>query len=238
VASLTFVSDGHLSHGHLSPMHLSSQHLSLQHIERMTAAFIAWQQPDKLKTHMAARAGKMVFIMSQSWAFPGRRRKWLRKIGPPGFGVLLPCFCGCSPGVPTVSATLRIWGAKGVSFVDRDSWNANDASMCRPIVTFLFSCLIAVSILSPATADDTDEAIVQAATRYVLQETGVADLSIAVEEIEGQFARVSVASLSGKTDTAIAFLKRSDGEWKVLSIGTLFFPDDLAELGIPASLAD
>jgi len=61
VASLTFVSDGHLSHGHLSPMHLSSQHLSLQHIERITAAFIAWQQPDKLKTHMAARAGRMVF---------------------------------------------------------------------------------------------------------------------------------------------------------------------------------
>ena len=110
--------------------------------------------------------------------------------------------------------------------------------MRRPIVTFLFSCLIAVSFLSPATADDADDAIVQAATRYVLQETGVTDPSIAVEEIEGQFARVSVASLSGKTDTAIAFLKRSDGEWKVLSIGTLFFPDDLAELGMPASLAD
>ena len=110
--------------------------------------------------------------------------------------------------------------------------------MRRPIATLLLSCLVAVSLPSSAAADETDDAIVQAATRYVLQETGVTDPSVAVEEIQGQFARVSVASLSGKTDTAIAFLKRSDGEWKVLSIGTLFFPDDLADLGIPASLAD
>lgn len=111
--------------------------------------------------------------------------------------------------------------------------------MHQTTVAFL-SCITAVSFLSPAsaTADDTDDAIIQAATRYVLRETGVKDPSIAVEETQGQFARVSVASLSGSADIAAAFLKCSNGKWKVLSIGTFFSPEDLAELGVPASLAD
>ena len=111
--------------------------------------------------------------------------------------------------------------------------------MRRPTFAF-FSCLAAVSFLSPATvtADETDDAIVQAAMRYVLRETGVKDPSVVVEKVQDQFARVSVSSLSGSADQATAFLKVDDGKWKVLSIGTAFFPEDLAELGIPASLAD
>jgi hypothetical protein len=112
--------------------------------------------------------------------------------------------------------------------------------MRRSTVAILFSCLAAVSFLRPATvtAGETDDAIVQATMRYVLRETGVKDPSVVVEKIQGEFARVSVASLSGSTDQAIAYLKVDDGKWKVLSIGTFFFPEDLSELGIPASLAN
>lgn len=62
MASLTLVSEGHLSHGHLSPMHFSSQHLSLQHIDRITAAVCMLQQPERLKTQKAAKVRRVVFI--------------------------------------------------------------------------------------------------------------------------------------------------------------------------------
>lgn len=75
--------------------------------------------------------------------------------------------------------------------------------------------------------------------RYVFQEAGVDDPSVTVEKVAGGIARVKVVSLSGSTDPAKAFLKRgADGKWKVLALGTGFAPEDLAELGVPASMAD
>lgn len=111
--------------------------------------------------------------------------------------------------------------------------------MNRAIVAF-FVCLASGLLSSPAdiTAGETEDAIVQAVTRYVLRETEVKDPSVVVEEVDGPFARVSVSSLSGKADKSTAFLKFDQGAWNVLSIGTAFFPEDLTSLGIPASLAD
>ncbi len=101
--------------------------------------------------------------------------------------------------------------------------------------------LAAILFLAPGSlrADDPKNAIIQATMRYVFQEAGVDDPSVTVEEVTGGFARVKVVSLSGATDPAKAFLKGgADGKWKVLVLGTGFAPGDLAELGIPASLAD
>lgn len=101
--------------------------------------------------------------------------------------------------------------------------------------------LIALLFAAPARvrADDQKDAIIQATMRYVFQEAGVNDPSVTIEEVAGGFARVKVVSLSGATDPAKAFLKGgADGKWKVIVLGTGFSPSDLAELGIPASIAN
>lgn len=105
---------------------------------------------------------------------------------------------------------------------------------------FKTSLLLAImSLLAPTVRADQDtDAITQATMRYVFQEAGVDDPSVTIEKISSGFARVSVKSISGKTDPAIAYLKGGNGKWTVLSLGTFFAPEDLAELGIPASLAN
>lgn len=87
-------------------------------------------------------------------------------------------------------------------------------------------------------AGDPEDEIVQATMRYVFKEAGVNDPVVAIEKAVDGYARVKVTSESGATDPAIAFLKAlPGGKWKVLTLGTGFAPEDLAELGIPASLA-
>ncbi len=84
-----------------------------------------------------------------------------------------------------------------------------------------------------------NNAIIQATMRYVFQEAGVNDPAVTVEKVAGGYARVKVRSLSGATDPATAYLKgRGDGQWTVITLGTGFTAADLAELGIPASLAN
>ncbi len=111
--------------------------------------------------------------------------------------------------------------------------------MIKPAILRL-SLLVAMMFLFVSTvrADQDSDAIIQATMRYVFQEAGVDDPSVTIEKTSAGFARVKVKSISGKTDPAIAFLKGGNGKWKVLTLGTGFSPEDLAELGIPASLAN
>lgn len=107
--------------------------------------------------------------------------------------------------------------------------------------TILLFTILLVSILSlpVVQAGDPEDDIIQATMRYVFKEAGVNDPVVVIEEAAGGYARVKVTSESGATDPATAFLKaRADGKWKVLTLGTGFAPEDLAELGIPASLAN
>lgn len=96
---------------------------------------------------------------------------------------------------------------------------------------------IATSGLSTADAADEKEAIIQATMRYVFQNAGVNDPAVTVEKIAQGFARVKVKSISGTTDPATAYLKGSGANWNVLVLGTGMSAADLAEFGIPASLA-
>jgi len=107
--------------------------------------------------------------------------------------------------------------------------------------SFLLSAILVVSILSfPALhAGDTENAITQATMRYVFKEAGVNDPVVVIEEAAGGYARVKVTSESGSTDPATAFLKGgADGKWTVLLLGTGISPEDLAEVGIPAFIAN
>lgn len=102
--------------------------------------------------------------------------------------------------------------------------------------TILFFATISLSA-SAVSANEDSDAITQATMRYVFQKADVDDPSVTIEKIVPGFARVKVISISGKTDPAIAFLKGGNSKWKVLSLGTGFTRKDLAEMGIPASLA-
>lgn len=115
----------------------------------------------------------------------------------------------------------------------------NQNIICLPMntLTSIRCFLIAVFsslFLFNALADQSTDAIIQSAMRYVFQNAGVDDPSVTILEVGGGFARVKIRSISGKTDPAIAFLKGGpDGKWKVLTLGTGFSPEDLSELGIP-----
>jgi hypothetical protein len=85
-------------------------------------------------------------------------------------------------------------------------------------------------------ASDNSEAIIRATKDYVKKETAVKDPLVTVQKVSDGYARVQVKSKSGVTDPAIAFLKLQKGQWKVLSLGTAFEPEELQELQIPASL--
>ena len=102
--------------------------------------------------------------------------------------------------------------------------------------TILFFAAITLGA-SAVRANEDSDAITQATMRYVFQKAEVDDPSVTIEKIVPGFARVKVISISGKTDPAIAFLKGGNSKWKVLSLGTGFTRKDLAEMGIPASLA-
>lgn len=107
----------------------------------------------------------------------------------------------------------------------------------RSFLVLLPVLALSFFLCPPAAADEKD-AIIQATMRFVFQEAGVNDPSVTVEKIEGGFARVKVVSVSGATDPAKAFLKGGNGQWRVLTLGTGFTGADLAEYGIPASLAN
>lgn len=103
--------------------------------------------------------------------------------------------------------------------------------------TFLLFALLSVA-LSPLVASPDDAAIIAAAKTYVAANSeGITKINITVEKVEGDFARVKVTpQAAGATDPAWAFLRKKNGKWTGLTLGTAFGPDDYQELGIPKSL--
>ncbi len=85
-------------------------------------------------------------------------------------------------------------------------------------------------------AGGNDQAIIAATKKYVAAESGIPDVKVTVEKIEGDYARVTVTPKDNQTDPALVFLKREGGVWRGLTIGTGFDPADLEKLHIPASL--
>ena len=80
-------------------------------------------------------------------------------------------------------------------------------------------------------------AIVSAATDYVKKNSDRnMEFRITMEDVSGDFARARVDPLKKETDPALVYLKRTQGKWEGLIIGTSFQNSDLKELGVPKDL--
>jgi hypothetical protein len=105
----------------------------------------------------------------------------------------------------------------------------------KPFSFLVFWCLIVAPQLF-AEGDD-NAAIIAATKTYVAQMSGMTKITVTVEQVEGDFARVKVAPENpGVADPAWVFLKKTDGKWSGLTIGTSFTVSDYQELGIPNAL--
>lgn len=88
-------------------------------------------------------------------------------------------------------------------------------------------------------ADDTDDAIVKATTRYLTKNAPGTEIAVEVEKIIPGFARATATPVGGViTDPVDVYLKGSGQKWTVLTFGTGLIDSDLKALGIPVSLAD
>jgi hypothetical protein len=103
--------------------------------------------------------------------------------------------------------------------------------------TILPLILVSLWLLAACGAAPNDDQAIIAATRaYVQANSDVANFDVQVEKVDGDYARTRVLPADGSTDPAWVFLKRQDGTWTALTIGTAFLPEDYQQLGIPASL--
>lgn len=97
-----------------------------------------------------------------------------------------------------------------------------------------FAMLVATSLTVSASPDNS--AIVAATKSYVAQNSAGMPFTVTVEKISGDYARAKVTPTGGQTDPAWVFLKKKNGTWTGLTLGTGFTPDDYKRYGIPAAL--
>ena len=82
-----------------------------------------------------------------------------------------------------------------------------------------------------------EPAIIAATKNYVTANSGMTKITVTVEQVEGDFARVKVAPEdSNAADPAWVFLQKKDGKWIGLALGTSFTTEDYQQLGIPNAL--
>ena len=98
--------------------------------------------------------------------------------------------------------------------------------------------LLLAALLSPSFGKGAeDDAIIAATKIYVAANSGLTTITAAVEQVEGDFARVKVTPEDKKaTDPAWVFLKKADGKWTGLTLGTSFTTEDYQQLGMPNAL--
>lgn len=108
---------------------------------------------------------------------------------------------------------------------------------CLLIPLSLSQAVSARDTLKTSTGKAETTAIVSAATDYVQKNSGRnMEFRITIEDVSGNFARARVDPLKKETDPALVYLKRTQGKWEGLTIGTSFQNSDLKELGIPKNL--
>ena len=105
-------------------------------------------------------------------------------------------------------------------------------------VRLAVAVLLAFSALLPVLAFASPEkvAIIAGTKKYLSSEGYSADMTIKVEKVSGDYARVAVEPKKKDMDGATVFLKRERGTWVGLSIGTGWDPAELDKLHIPKSL--
>jgi hypothetical protein len=100
---------------------------------------------------------------------------------------------------------------------------------------FLSSLLVGLSIA--VFAGDEEAAIIAATKSYVAANSGMTKITVTIEQVDGDFARAKVAPEDAKAaDPAWVFLKKNEGKWTGLTLGTSFTTEDYQQLGIPNAL--
>jgi hypothetical protein len=101
----------------------------------------------------------------------------------------------------------------------------------------LFLCALLVGFSNSVLAGDEQAAITAATRSYVAANSGMTKITVTVEQVDGDFARAKVAPEDSKAaDPAWVFLKKQDGKWTGLTLGTSFTTEDYQQLGIPNAL--
>jgi hypothetical protein len=98
--------------------------------------------------------------------------------------------------------------------------------------------LLCFTVATHAFAEsDGKAAIAAAAEKYVAANSAIQKVQVTVEKVDGNYARAKAAPRGASvTDAAWVFLKKQNGSWTGLTLGTSFSPEDYRELGIPRSL--
>ena len=101
----------------------------------------------------------------------------------------------------------------------------------------LLVCALVVGLMDCLSAADEKPAIIEATKSYVAANSGMTKITVTVEQIADDFARVKVAPQDkNATDPAWVFLQKKDGKWTGLVLGTGFTTEDYQQLGIPNAL--
>lgn len=102
--------------------------------------------------------------------------------------------------------------------------------------TLLLLSALLVCLSNPALAGE-EPAIIAATKSYVTANSGMTKITVTLEQVEGDFARVKVAPKdSNAADPAWVFLQKKDGKWTGLILGTSFTTEDYQQLSIPNAL--
>jgi hypothetical protein len=88
---------------------------------------------------------------------------------------------------------------------------------------------------SPAANDSV--AIIAATETYVAANSAITKVNVDVEQIADDFAGVKVTPQdTNAADPAWAFMKKTNGKWTGVALGTSFTTEDYQQLGIPNAL--
>jgi hypothetical protein len=96
--------------------------------------------------------------------------------------------------------------------------------------------VILLSLVFACSGDPEDTRILEAAQEYAKTNSDI-EVNVELEEVVDEYARVHVSPADpGQADEAIMYLKKTNGRWEGLAIGTSFSPDDYQSLNIPEKI--
>ena len=97
-------------------------------------------------------------------------------------------------------------------------------------------CALLGVLASPIPTED-NAAIVAATKSYVAANSGMTKIVVTVEQVSDNFARVKVTPEDpSAADPAWVFLKKQEGKWTGIALGTSFTTEDYQQMGIPNEL--
>lgn len=85
-------------------------------------------------------------------------------------------------------------------------------------------------------SESTALAIRDAAVAYVRGETAISDIQVEIDAVADGWARVQTIPAREETDPATLYLRQEENGWRGISLGTVFLPEELDEMGVPAAV--